>query len=133
MSVLSRLHPEHPSPRQLSLVIAGSGEVPAVVMAARRLQTALEKAGHHVTSRLALQSNWGVGRFHPDDVETADLVVVLTQRGKFRVVKFRAAPSAGRAAKGDFVMPITKADRVRGLAQIVQRASNAASEAEAEA
>ena len=77
MSVLSRLRPEHPSPRQLSLVIAGSSEVPAVVMAARRLQTMLEKAGHHVTSRLALQSDWGVGRFHPDDVETADLVVVL--------------------------------------------------------
>jgi NAD+ kinase len=46
-------------------------------MAARRLQTALEKAGHHVTSRLALQSNWGVGRFHPDDAATTDLVLVL--------------------------------------------------------
>jgi len=77
MSVLSRLLPEHPSPRQLTLVIAGSSEVPSVVAEAHRLQTVLEKAGHRVTSRLALRSDWGVGRFHPDDGATADLVIVL--------------------------------------------------------
>jgi NAD+ kinase len=77
MSVLSRLHPEHPSPRQLNLVIAGSSEVPSVVTEASRVRAALEKAGHRVTSRLALPSDWGVGRFHPDDGATADLVLVL--------------------------------------------------------
>ena len=77
MSVLSRLHPEHPSPRQLNLVIAGSSEVPAVVAEASRLQSSLEKAGHRVTSRLALQNDWSEGRFHPDDGTTADLVLAL--------------------------------------------------------
>ena len=77
MSGLSRLAPEHPSPRQLSLVIAGSSEVPAVVTEARRLQTVLEHAGHRVTSRLALRSEWGATRFHPDEGVPADLVVVL--------------------------------------------------------
>jgi NAD+ kinase len=77
MSVLSRLLPEHPSPRQLTLVIAGSSEVPSVVTEAHRLQTVLEKAGHRVTCRLPLRSDWGVGRFHPDDGATADLVIVL--------------------------------------------------------
>jgi NAD+ kinase len=77
MSVLSRLHPEHPSPRQLNLVIAGSSEVPAVVAEASRLQSSLAKAGHRVTSRLALQNDWSEGRFHPDDGTTADLVLAL--------------------------------------------------------
>ena len=77
MSGLSRLLPEHAPPRQLNLVIAGSSEVPSVVMEARRLQVELEKAGHRVTSRLALPGDWGVGRFHPDDAATADLVLVL--------------------------------------------------------
>ena len=77
MSVLSRLHPEHPSPRQLNLVIAGSSEVPAVVAEASRLQSSLQKAGHRVTSRLALQNDWSEGRFHPDDGTTADLVLAL--------------------------------------------------------
>jgi len=77
MSGLSRLLPEHASPRQLNLVIAGSSEVPSVVTEARRLQVDLEKAGHRVTSRVALPSDWGIGRFHPDDAATADLVLVL--------------------------------------------------------
>jgi len=77
MSVLSRLHPEHPSPRQLNLVIAGSSEVPAVVAEAGRLQSSLQKAGHRVTSRLALRNDWSEGRFHPDDGTTADLVLAL--------------------------------------------------------
>ena len=77
MSVLSRLHPERPSPRQLNLVIAGSSEVPAVVAEASRLQSSLAKAGHRVTSRLVLQNDWSEGRFHPDDGTTADLVLAL--------------------------------------------------------
>jgi NAD+ kinase len=77
MSVLSRLHPERPSPRQLNLVIAGSSEVPAVVAEASRLQSSLAKAGHRVTSRLVLQNDWSDGRFHPDDGTTADLVLAL--------------------------------------------------------
>ena len=77
MSDLSRLAPEHPAPRHLRLVIVGSSEVPAIVTEARRLQAVLEKAGHSVTSRLALRSDWGVSRFHPDDGAAADLVVVL--------------------------------------------------------
>lgn len=44
---------------------------------ARRLQTMLERSGHRVTSRLAVRSEWGEGRFHPDEGTTADLVVVL--------------------------------------------------------
>ena len=77
MTTLSRLLPEHPSPQQLNLVIAGSGDVPAVVTAAPRLQALLEKAGHRVTCRLARRSEWSVGRFHPQDGSCADLVVVL--------------------------------------------------------
>jgi NAD+ kinase len=77
MSVPSRLLPQHPSPRELSLVIAGSSEVPAVVTEARRLQGVLEKAGHRVTPRLALRNEWSEGRFHPDDGTTADLVLAL--------------------------------------------------------
>jgi len=77
MSGLSRLLPEHASPRQLNLVIAGSSEVPSVVTEARRLHVELETAGHRVTSRLALPNDWGVGRFHPDGAATADLVLVL--------------------------------------------------------
>ena len=76
MSVHSRLRPQHASPRQLAVVIAGPSDVPAVVAEARRLQAVLEKAGHAVACRLPLRSDWGVGRFHPDDT-TADLVVVL--------------------------------------------------------
>jgi NAD+ kinase len=77
MSVPSRLIPQHPSPRQLSLVIAGSSEVSAVVTESRRLQSLLEKAGHRVTCRLAQRNDWCEGRFHPDDGTTADLAIVL--------------------------------------------------------
>jgi NAD+ kinase len=77
MTALSRLRPEQPSPRPLSLVIAGSSEVPAVVTEARRLRAVLEQAGHRVTLRLAQRNDWGAGRFHPDEGGPADLAVVL--------------------------------------------------------
>ncbi|MCC7447201.1 MAG: DNA gyrase subunit A [Anaerolineae bacterium] len=50
-----------------------------------------------------------------------DLVVILTLRAKFKVVKFRAAPLGTRNSKGDFVISLTKTDRVRALTQIVRR------------
>jgi DNA gyrase subunit A len=50
-----------------------------------------------------------------------DLVVILTQRGKFKVVKFRAAPHGPRNSKGDYVMSLGKTDRVSGVTQIIQR------------
>jgi DNA gyrase subunit A len=50
-----------------------------------------------------------------------DLVVILTVKGKFKVVKFRAAPQGPRNSKGDYVMNVNKTDRVRGVTQIVLR------------
>jgi DNA gyrase subunit A len=50
-----------------------------------------------------------------------DLVVILTQRGKFKVVKFRAAPHTARNSKGDYVISLGKTDRVGGVTQIIQR------------
>jgi hypothetical protein len=47
--------------------------------------------------------------------------VILTLRAKFKVVKFRAAPLGTRNSKGDFVISLTKTDRVRALTQIVRR------------
>jgi DNA gyrase subunit A len=51
----------------------------------------------------------------------SDLVIILTERRKFRVQKFRAAPSGGRAIKGDFVISLSKTDRVKALTQIIHR------------
>jgi hypothetical protein len=51
-----------------------------------------------------------------------DLVVIVTLRGKFKVMKFSGAPHVPRNAKGDFVgLSLTKSDRVRTVMQIVQR------------
>ncbi len=50
-----------------------------------------------------------------------DLVVILTMRGKFKVVKFRAAPHGSRNSKGDYVISLGKTDRVQAVTQIVQR------------
>ncbi|MEP7288673.1 MAG: DNA topoisomerase (ATP-hydrolyzing) subunit A [Chloroflexota bacterium] len=51
-----------------------------------------------------------------------DIVVILTVRGKFKLVKFKAAPNGPRSAKGDYIYSLTaKSDRVQALTQIVQR------------
>ncbi|HLY27742.1 MAG TPA: DNA gyrase C-terminal beta-propeller domain-containing protein, partial [Aggregatilineales bacterium] len=50
-----------------------------------------------------------------------DLEVLLTARGKFKLVKFRTAPSNPRAGKGDYVISLGKTDRVCAITQIVQR------------
>lgn len=99
MSAVSRLAPEHPSPAPLNLVIVGSCEVPPVVSEARRLQALLERSGHRVTVRLAPRSDWGDGRFHPDDGRMADLVVVLGGDGTIlrtaRWMGYEQAPVLG--------------------------------------
>jgi hypothetical protein len=50
-----------------------------------------------------------------------NLVVILTSRHKFKLVKFRAAPHGPRNAKGDYVISLTRHDQVTALTQIVQR------------
>ncbi len=50
-----------------------------------------------------------------------DLVVILTARGKFKVVKFRAAPHGTRNIKGDYMISLSKTDKVQGVTQIIQR------------
>jgi DNA gyrase subunit A len=50
-----------------------------------------------------------------------DLVVILTARGKFKVVKFRGVPNGPRNITGDFAISLSKTDRVTGLTQIVHR------------
>ncbi len=50
-----------------------------------------------------------------------DLVVILTMRGKFKVVKFQAASHGARNSRGDYVMSLGKTDRVIGVTQIIQR------------
>ena len=77
MNALSRLRPQHACPPGLRVVIVGPSELPGVDSEAHRLQPQLTKAGCFVTCRLAPRSEWGVGRFHPDDGSLADLVVVL--------------------------------------------------------
>jgi DNA gyrase subunit A len=53
-----------------------------------------------------------------------DLVVILTHRGKFKVVKFKGAPHGSRSSKGDFVgISLTKNDKVDAVMQIIQRPS----------
>jgi DNA gyrase subunit A len=52
----------------------------------------------------------------------SDLVIVLTEKGKFRVVRFGDAPQGGRALKGDYVnMRLNKTDRIGGVTQVVRR------------
>jgi DNA gyrase subunit A len=50
-----------------------------------------------------------------------DLVVILTTRGKFKAVKFRAAPHGPRNSKGDYVISLGKTDRIRAVTHIVPR------------
>jgi DNA gyrase subunit A len=51
-----------------------------------------------------------------------DLIVILTQRGRFKIVKFRTAPHVGRSGRGDFTgVQLTKNDKVSAVMQVVQR------------
>jgi DNA gyrase subunit A len=59
-----------------------------------------------------------------------DLVIVLMQDGKFRVVKFQDSPHGQRALKGDFIKNLRKNDRVRALMQIVRRPEQVVSQPE---
>jgi hypothetical protein len=73
-----------------------------------------------ITMKLNLGDRVAAGTIAPLDDFTP--VVVLTQRGKFKVVKFRAAPHGPRNSKGDLVgMQLVKSDKVSAVWQIVQR------------
>jgi DNA gyrase subunit A len=73
-----------------------------------------------ITIKLNLGDRLSAGTIaHLDDFTP---VVILTQRGKFKVVKFRAAPHGPRSSKGDLIgLALTKSDRVSAVWQIVQR------------
>ncbi|MBX3064441.1 MAG: DNA gyrase subunit A, partial [Anaerolineae bacterium] len=71
-----------------------------------------------ITMKLGLGDRISAGTIMTLD----DLVVILTLRGKFKVVKFRGAPHGPRASKGDFVgISLTKNDKVNAVMQIIQR------------
>lgn len=52
----------------------------------------------------------------------ADLVIVLTAQGRFRVVKFRDAPHGRRDLNGDLIgIRLSRGDKVYAVMQIVPR------------